>query len=229
MKEVPHLWWFTNGSFGKMLPRFAQRILVQVVSLSSWERNWSSYSFVHSKVRNRLLPSCTEDLVYVYTNSRVLNQNMLSTDGTTTVWYMQTVVSENSDSKGPADLFDDYDNVSNFDTPNMSTDKENTQGQSEEEDWLHQQLPGIREDGRNLQDLAPRNANKLHIEPPREREQSLPLANSTGGDTSLRTNPILHGREGVGNQGQDPNDEHQVIRCHQKSTPCMTIMCFLPI
>ena len=37
----------------------------------------------------------------------------------------------------------------------------------------------------------------------------MPLANSTGGDASLRTNPILHGREGVDNQRQDPNDELQ--------------------
>jgi hypothetical protein len=27
VKEVPHLWWFTSGSVGKLLPRIAQRIL----------------------------------------------------------------------------------------------------------------------------------------------------------------------------------------------------------
>jgi hypothetical protein len=49
VKEVPHLWWFISGSVGKLLPRIARRILAQVVSSSSCERNWSSYSFVHSK------------------------------------------------------------------------------------------------------------------------------------------------------------------------------------
>ena len=93
---------------------------------------------MHSKVQNRLLPSCAKDLVYVYTNSRVLNQNMPSTDGAATKWYMQTIVSEDFDSEGPADLFDDYDNVSDFDTPNIYTDKENTHGQSKEEDGLQQ-------------------------------------------------------------------------------------------
>jgi hypothetical protein len=68
VKEVPHLWWFTSGSVGKLLPRIARRILAQVVSSSSCEQNWSSYSFVHSKARNRLLSSRVEDLVYVYTN-----------------------------------------------------------------------------------------------------------------------------------------------------------------
>jgi hypothetical protein len=51
--------------------------------------------------------------------------------------------------------------------------------------------------------------NEPHIEPPREREQSLLPANSIGGDASLSTNPILHGRQEVDNQTQDPNDELQ--------------------
>jgi hypothetical protein len=35
--------------------------------------------------------------------------------------------------------------------------------------------------------------------------------NSTSGDASLSTNPILHGRQEVDNQTQDPNDELQDI------------------
>jgi hypothetical protein len=42
------------------------------------------------------------------------------------------VVYEDFDSKGPSDLFDDYNDVSNFDTPSMSTNNENIQGRSEE-------------------------------------------------------------------------------------------------
>jgi hypothetical protein len=139
VKEVAHVWWFTSGSIGKLLPRIARRILAQVVSLPTCERNWSSYSFVHSKARNRLLSSCAKDLVYVYTNSRVLNQNVPFTDEAATKWYRQSVVSEDSDSKGPADLFDDYNDVSDFDTPSVSTDDENIQGQSEEQDGLQLQ------------------------------------------------------------------------------------------
>ena len=71
--------------------------------------------------------------MYVYTNSRILNQNMPSTDGATTKWYMQTIVSEDSDSEGPADLFDDYNDVFDFHTPNIYIDKENTHGRFEEE------------------------------------------------------------------------------------------------
>jgi hypothetical protein len=90
--------------------------------------------------------------VYVYTNSRVLNQNVPFTDEAATKWYRQSVVSEDSNSEGPTDLFDDYDDVSDFDTPNMSTDNENIQGRSEEQDGLQLQGQGIGEDGRDLQD-----------------------------------------------------------------------------
>jgi hypothetical protein len=152
VKEVPHLWWFTSGSVGKLLPRIAWRILAQVVSSSSCEQNWSSYSFVHSKAQNRLLSSCTEDLVYVYTNSRVFNQNVPFTDEAATEWYRQGVVSEDSNSEGLVDLFDDYDDISDFDTPSVSTDDENTQGRSEEHYGLQLQGQGIREDGQDLQD-----------------------------------------------------------------------------
>jgi hypothetical protein len=136
LKEVPHLWWFTSGSNGKLFPRIARRILAQVVSSSSCERNRSSYSFVHSKARNRLLPSRAEDLVYVYTTSRVLNQNVPFIDEAATEWYRQTVVSKDSDSEGPKDLFDDYDNVSDFEKSNMSIDDENILGQLEKQDGL---------------------------------------------------------------------------------------------
>jgi hypothetical protein len=209
VKEVAHVWWFTSGSIGKLLPCIARRILVQVVSSSSCKRNWSSYSFVHSKARNRLLSSRAEDSVYVYTNLRVLNQNVPFTDEAATEWYRQSIVSEDSDSEGPMDLFDDYDNVSDFDTPIVSTNNENTQGRSEEQDGLQLQGQGIREDGQDLQDWAIQNINGPHVELPREREQSLPPTNSIGGDASLNTNHILHGGEEVDNQTQVPNDELQ--------------------
>ena len=59
------------GSEANALQTITRRILAQVCSISSCERNWSTYSFVHNKVRNRLHPSCAEDLVYIFTNSRL--------------------------------------------------------------------------------------------------------------------------------------------------------------
>jgi hypothetical protein len=77
--------------------------------------------------------------VYIYTNSRVLNQNVPFTNEAAIEWYRQSVVFEDSDSKGPADLFDDYNDVSNFDIPSISTNDENIQGRSEEQNGLQLQ------------------------------------------------------------------------------------------
>ena len=46
------------------------RVLSQVISASSCERNWSAHGHIHSEVRNRLAPATTEKLVYVYSNRK---------------------------------------------------------------------------------------------------------------------------------------------------------------
>ena len=71
-KAPPHKWWDAMDSEAKALQTIARRILAQVCSISSCEWNWSIYSFVHNKVRNHLQPSRAKDLVYIYTNSRLL-------------------------------------------------------------------------------------------------------------------------------------------------------------
>jgi hypothetical protein len=49
---LQHQWWHRIG--GNALPIIAKRILSLTCSTSWWERNWSMYSFVHSKKRNHL-------------------------------------------------------------------------------------------------------------------------------------------------------------------------------
>ncbi len=65
-----------NLNCGKKCAREVQyetkRKLAQVCSMSSCEQNWSSYSFVHSKVRNWLTLNWAKDLVYIYTNNKFL-------------------------------------------------------------------------------------------------------------------------------------------------------------
>ena len=52
------------------------RVLSQVVSASSCERNWSAHGHIHSEVRNRLAPATTEKLVtllvYIYSNQKAV-------------------------------------------------------------------------------------------------------------------------------------------------------------
>jgi len=45
---LPHQWW--NWVGGNALPKIAKRVLGLTCLSSSYERNWSMYSFVHIKV-----------------------------------------------------------------------------------------------------------------------------------------------------------------------------------
>jgi hypothetical protein len=67
----PHQWWHRVG--GNALPKIAKHILSLTCSASSCERNWSMYSFVHSKSRNHLGVDKVKALVYIYTNSKLLH------------------------------------------------------------------------------------------------------------------------------------------------------------
>ena len=52
----------------------AIRILSQVASSSSVERNWSTYGFIHFVKCNRLGSQKVEDLVYVHSNLRLASR-----------------------------------------------------------------------------------------------------------------------------------------------------------
>jgi hypothetical protein len=69
-----HDWWAFEGACRKLIAPMTRKILGQTVSLSSCKHNWSNYSFVHNKSLNRLQPKKVEDLVYVYTNSRLMTE-----------------------------------------------------------------------------------------------------------------------------------------------------------
>jgi hypothetical protein len=76
------------------LPKIAKCILLLTCSISSCERNWSMYSFVHSKSRNRLEVNKAEALVYIYTNSKLLRQR----PGVDPMrWYDNNIFSNDSD------------------------------------------------------------------------------------------------------------------------------------
>lgn len=65
-------WWETFGACTPKLQALALRILSQGTCASPCERNWSTFSLIHTKKRNRLLPSHTEKLVYIHTNLRLI-------------------------------------------------------------------------------------------------------------------------------------------------------------
>ena len=61
-KEQPAWkWWLLlNGGSASTLRQMAIRILAQCASNSSSKRNWSTYKYVHSTIKNRLLSARAE-------------------------------------------------------------------------------------------------------------------------------------------------------------------------
>ena len=54
------------------LAMVGMRVLSQVFSASSCERNWSAHGHIHSEIRNRLEPATIERLMYVDSNNKTV-------------------------------------------------------------------------------------------------------------------------------------------------------------
>ncbi|XP_058766128.1 uncharacterized protein LOC131639665 [Vicia villosa] len=71
----PKTWWLVHGVHAPILQKVALKLLTQLCSSSCSERNWSTYSFIHSLKRNKMAPQRAEDLVFVHSNLRLLSRN----------------------------------------------------------------------------------------------------------------------------------------------------------
>ncbi|KAM0851063.1 hypothetical protein ACQ4PT_052675 [Festuca glaucescens] len=67
-------WWFNYGAETPELAEVAKKVLSQPISSSSAERNWSTYSFIHSVKRNRLNAKTADKLVYIHANIRLISR-----------------------------------------------------------------------------------------------------------------------------------------------------------
>ncbi|MCO5566898.1 hypothetical protein L7F22_020581 [Adiantum nelumboides] len=68
----PLFWWESFGFQVPTLRKVALRILAQDCSAGACERNWSAYSLVHTKIRNKLSTRQLERLIYCRSNLRML-------------------------------------------------------------------------------------------------------------------------------------------------------------
>ncbi|WVZ50320.1 hypothetical protein U9M48_001585 [Paspalum notatum var. saurae] len=83
----PMTWWTNHGHSVPLLMGLAIKLLSQPASSSCCERNWSTYSFVHSVKKNALTPQRAEDLVFVHSNLRHLSRRSDAyKKGETTMW-----------------------------------------------------------------------------------------------------------------------------------------------
>ena len=73
--DIPaYSWWSQFGTDHPHLRKVAVKVLAQTTSASGCERNWSCYDFIHNKKRNRLTSQRASDLVYVFSNLRMLRK-----------------------------------------------------------------------------------------------------------------------------------------------------------
>ena len=83
----PIVWWLAHGSSAPMLQSLAVRLLGQPCPSSCCERNWSTYSFIHSMRRNKITPQRCDDLVFVHYNIRLLSRRTPQyREGETKMW-----------------------------------------------------------------------------------------------------------------------------------------------
>lgn len=76
----PLTWWGVVGKSAPDITALATRILAQDCSASACERNWSTWSLMHTKRRNRLTVPQLNRLVYCTTNLRLVRH--MQRDGT---------------------------------------------------------------------------------------------------------------------------------------------------
>jgi hypothetical protein len=75
---APHLWWGMFGVGQPQLQKLAIKLCAQPASATACERNWSTFGWIHSKLRNKLAPARAADLVYVFSNSRLISNSLVS-------------------------------------------------------------------------------------------------------------------------------------------------------
>ncbi|KAL3742587.1 hypothetical protein ACJRO7_017975 [Eucalyptus globulus] len=108
----PKAWWVNHGACAPMLQSIALKLLAQPSSSSCAERNWSTYSFVHSARRNKMTPKRAEDLVFIHSNLRLLSRKSPQyAEGETKMWDIG------------GDAFDSFEDVGVLEVANLSLDE----------------------------------------------------------------------------------------------------------
>ncbi|XXG50658.1 hypothetical protein AAC387_Pa02g4622 [Persea americana] len=108
----PTSWWAIHGACAPMLQSLAFKLLMQPSSSSCCQRNWSTYSFVHSMRRNKMTPKRAEDLVFIHSNLRLLSRKTPQyMQGETRMWDIA------------GDTHDSFEDVGVLEVANLSLDK----------------------------------------------------------------------------------------------------------
>ncbi|RWR73239.1 hypothetical protein CKAN_00150000 [Cinnamomum micranthum f. kanehirae] len=74
-QTYPAEWWLNYGESAPALRTIAIKVLSQTTSSSNCERNWSTFSFIHTRPRNRLTMQKLNKLVYIHYNLKLRSRN----------------------------------------------------------------------------------------------------------------------------------------------------------
>ena len=70
-----------------MLQSIFLKLLGQPCSSSCYERNWSTYNFIHFMKRNKLKPQRVEELVFVHNNLQLMSRRSQNyNEGESKMW-----------------------------------------------------------------------------------------------------------------------------------------------
>ena len=70
-------WWYNYGDEGPHLQKIVVKVLSQTCFSLCCERNWSTWSLIHTKLHNRLAMKKLHKLVYVHYNMRLRVKNLM--------------------------------------------------------------------------------------------------------------------------------------------------------
>jgi len=76
-RTSPAAWWATFGGDTPVLQRVARHLLSRCAASSGCERNWSTFAYIHTKLRNRLSHQKLDKLVFVNYNLRLRLQRAI--------------------------------------------------------------------------------------------------------------------------------------------------------
>ena len=72
--------WTVDGAEWPCLQKIAMRVFCMVASTAASERNFPTYGFIHSKLRNTLGKESVRKLVYIKTNSQQIDGHVVAAE-----------------------------------------------------------------------------------------------------------------------------------------------------
>lgn len=114
IKNKPINWWHLLEKRYPLISSIALKLLSIPATSAASERNWSTYKFIHSKLRNRLINDRAEKLVYIYWNLRILKELNVPLTIKELVKNGVTIEnSEESESDDNVEILDDFEELLN--------------------------------------------------------------------------------------------------------------------